>query len=334
MRFFRPAFLLTLCMFGAAVAFASQEPQTSQGTAALTNKDILTMVSAGLSQEIVIAKINSSVCSFDTAPEKLAELKKAGMADPIILAMIEAPKGQPTMIEAAKGQGETVYVNCVNSQREVRSTAFYQSPTLAEVPCGDALTSLGSEKGYVKVRTQQGAVGYIMEDFVSKTKPETAKAQQASAPSYSAPRPAATAPARNPTLPSNMLRAVAWRAVPWVSTTYYQQPGNASTDCTGSGTWLGNIYQGNASCTTQYTPAQQVPINWTHFTIYNQVETQDSMLIIACTRNWAFSKCTHLVPGDVFAFAHKGDKISVTGKTGNNKTQELDFDIVSSELTQ
>ena len=170
----------------------------------------------------------------------------------------------------------------------------------------------------------------MMDDYVSKTKPETPKAQQPAA-LFSAPtRPSPTTSTQRLTLTSNMLRAVAWRAVPWVTTSYYQQPGNANTNCTGSGTWLGTIYQGNATCTTQYTPAQQVPINWTHFTIYNQVETQDSTLVIACTRNWAFSKCTYLVPGDMFTFAHKGGKISVTAKTGNNKTQELDFDIVSS----
>jgi hypothetical protein len=320
MRSFHPL-LLMVCLFIPAVARTSQEPQTSQATAALTNKDIVTMVSAGLSQEIVIAKIKSSPCNFDTAPDTLAEIKKAGVPGDIILVMVEAPKDQ----------GQTVYVNCQNSQREVRSTPFYQSPTLAEVPCGDALIFLGSEKGFVKVRTQQGVVGYVMDDFVSKTKPETSKAQEADAPIYPSPRPAATAPAPKLTLPSNLLRAVAWRAVPWVTTSYYQQPGNASTDCTGSGTWFGNVYQGNTSCTTQYTPAQNVPINWTHFTIFNLVETQDSTLVISCTRNWAFSKCSHLVPGDLFQFTHKGGKLSVTARSGNNKTQDFDFDIISSQ---
>ena len=335
MRFFRPALLLGLFIFG-ALSLAAQEPQTSQATTtALTNKDIIMMFRAGLSQEIVIAKIKSSICIFDTAPDKLAELKKAGVPDAVILAIVQAPAAElrtapvNRVVEAPKDQADMVYVNCQNSQREVRSTAFYQSPTLAEVPCGDALTFLGSEKGYAKVRTQEGVVGYIIEDFVSKTKPETPKAQEATTPFYPPARPAATASAPNLTLPSNVLRAVAWRAVPWVTTSYYQQPGNASTDCTGSGTWFGNMYQGNTSCTTQYTPAQNVPINWTHFTIYNLVETKDSTLVISCTRNWAFSRCSHLVPGDVFSFARKGGKMSVTGQRGNNKTQDLDFDIVS-----
>ena len=155
-----------------------------------------------------------------------------------------------------------VYVNCQNSQREVRPMPFYQSPTLAEVPCGDALTFLGSEKGFAKVMTQQGVVGYIMDDFVSKTKPESPKAQQTAATYYPPARTATPTPAS--ILPSNLLRAVAWRAVPWVTTTYYQQPGNANTNCTGSGNWFGNVFQGNTSCTSQYTPAPKCSISWTH----------------------------------------------------------------------
>jgi hypothetical protein len=320
------------------IPLVAQKTQASQGTAAaLTNNDIITMVKAGLSQEIILAKIKLSVCSFDTAPDKLAELKKAGIPDAVILAIIQGPAVPPLtepvthpIVETLNDNVDRVYVNCVSSQREVHSTASYLSPTLAEVPCGDSLALIGSEKGYTKVRTQQGVVGYMMEDFVSKTKPESPKADHFVMPNPSNSQPVTNQLARQTTFPSNMLRALAWRAVPWVTTTYYQQSGSSNTDCTGSGSWLGDTYQGNATCTSQYTPAQNIPINWTHFTIYNQVETQDSTLIISCTSNWAFSKCSHLVPGDVFSFARKGGKLSVSGQRGNNKTQNLDFDIVSS----
>jgi hypothetical protein len=134
------------------------------------------------------------------------------------------------------------------------------------------------------------------------------------------------------TLSPNVLRAVAWRGVPWVTTSYYEQQGSANTDCTGSGTWTGNIWQGNSSCTTQYTPAQSVPINWQHYTIYNLVETSDSTMVLACTRNWAFSKCSYLIPGNIFEFENKKGKISIKGhKAGKDKEQTIDLDIVSSQ---
>jgi len=48
-----------------------------------------------LPAEVLIAKIKSSACAFDTAPTSLKNLKAVGVPDKVILAMIEAPVGQP-----------------------------------------------------------------------------------------------------------------------------------------------------------------------------------------------------------------------------------------------
>ena len=61
----------------------------------LSNTDISEMSSAGLPAEVLIAKIKSSACAFDTAPVSLKNLKSSGVPDKVILAMIEAPVGQP-----------------------------------------------------------------------------------------------------------------------------------------------------------------------------------------------------------------------------------------------
>jgi len=50
------------------------------------------MVKAGLVAEIVVAKIKTASCSFETSPTALKELKEAGVPDKVILAMIEAPR--------------------------------------------------------------------------------------------------------------------------------------------------------------------------------------------------------------------------------------------------
>ena len=60
----------------------------------LSNTDISEMSSAGLPAEVLIAKIKSSACAFDTAPASLKNLKVSGVPDKVILAMIEAPLGQ------------------------------------------------------------------------------------------------------------------------------------------------------------------------------------------------------------------------------------------------
>ena len=64
-----------------------QSPSTS---GPLTNKDVLAMVKAGLSSEVIVAKIKSSTCEFDTSPMELAGLKKAGVSDAVTLVMVQA----------------------------------------------------------------------------------------------------------------------------------------------------------------------------------------------------------------------------------------------------
>ena len=55
------------------------------------------MLRAGLSPEIIIAKIKASTSNaFDTSPAALQELKAAGLPDSVILAMVESPAGGAT----------------------------------------------------------------------------------------------------------------------------------------------------------------------------------------------------------------------------------------------
>jgi len=67
----------------------AQQPQS--GSKPLTNKDVLDMLDVGLSPEIVVAKIKTSSCIFDTTPTTLKELKTKGVPDSVVLAMVQAP---------------------------------------------------------------------------------------------------------------------------------------------------------------------------------------------------------------------------------------------------
>ena len=72
---------------------ATDLPQQGQEASALTNNDVLEMVKAGLSADIIVAKIKASVSKFDTSPGALQQLKSAGVSDAVILAMVQAPVG-------------------------------------------------------------------------------------------------------------------------------------------------------------------------------------------------------------------------------------------------
>jgi hypothetical protein len=77
-----------------------QPPDDSQAPApaadpvppgALQNDDILKIVKAGLDDSIIIAKIKTSKCQFDTAPDTLIALKQSGVSSAVMRAMTQAP---------------------------------------------------------------------------------------------------------------------------------------------------------------------------------------------------------------------------------------------------
>ena len=82
----------------AVIAISSPPNSTKQAATtagALTDADILSMNTAGLPSSVLIAKIKSSACNFDTSPAQLQQLKAGGVPDDVILAMVEAPVGEP-----------------------------------------------------------------------------------------------------------------------------------------------------------------------------------------------------------------------------------------------
>jgi hypothetical protein len=63
----------------------------TDAVAPLTNANILKMHGMRLSSDIIVAKIQSSPCEFETSPATLQKLKQAGVSDKVILAMVQAP---------------------------------------------------------------------------------------------------------------------------------------------------------------------------------------------------------------------------------------------------
>jgi hypothetical protein len=60
------------------------------GAAPLTNDDVIKMVQAKLPDAVVVAKIRSSPCKFDTTTDSLIKLKQVGVSDAVLQAMAEA----------------------------------------------------------------------------------------------------------------------------------------------------------------------------------------------------------------------------------------------------
>ncbi len=73
-------------------------------TEVVRNRDVIRLVKAGLDDEIVVAKIGSSSCQFDTSPQALASLRRNGLSAAVIGAMT----GSGTMPASGEGPASTM----------------------------------------------------------------------------------------------------------------------------------------------------------------------------------------------------------------------------------
>ena len=85
-RSMKLALVFTLCAIFAVSVQA--QPQTSGAATPLTNAAVVKLVRAGFSDKTVISLIRARPSRFDLTPDRLIELKKSGVSEKIILAMI------------------------------------------------------------------------------------------------------------------------------------------------------------------------------------------------------------------------------------------------------
>ncbi|HEX6624030.1 MAG TPA: hypothetical protein VF064_09985 [Pyrinomonadaceae bacterium] len=92
--------LASLFLFHLAPVALASAPRAPQDGALhqeipLTNKEVYAMVKAKIAPEVIVAKIESSRCHFETAPNVLAEMRYNGVPDSVLMAMVKAPYGRP-----------------------------------------------------------------------------------------------------------------------------------------------------------------------------------------------------------------------------------------------
>jgi len=83
--------LALILVVGISATLVATSQAQSEDRKVLTNKDVLEMLKSGLPAEIVAAKIKASHCNFTTEVSDLRTLKDGGVADSVVLAMVQAP---------------------------------------------------------------------------------------------------------------------------------------------------------------------------------------------------------------------------------------------------
>lgn len=93
---------------------SARRPVRQASAAPMTNQDVLALVGADLSDEVILAKMSTAqATAFDTSAEALVKLKKAGVSERVIMAMLgidrphDAPSGRPSSAERTSRPAES-----------------------------------------------------------------------------------------------------------------------------------------------------------------------------------------------------------------------------------
>lgn len=104
-------------------------------TETLTNAEIVEMTRAGLGAQIIVRKIASTDANFDISAKGLIELKKAGVSDEVIQALIEKNRATPVNPAAGNAQTRTAAENqptplAVENKALIENTAVTPAESL------------------------------------------------------------------------------------------------------------------------------------------------------------------------------------------------------------
>ena len=84
---------LVVVMLGSAASASAQISGDSSLLTPLNNRDVLEMVEHQIQPLEIVQTIKASACTFDTFPPILKEMKRRGVPEAVLQAMVEAPYG-------------------------------------------------------------------------------------------------------------------------------------------------------------------------------------------------------------------------------------------------
>lgn len=121
-----------------------------QPRAPITNADVVSMTKSGLGEQTIVLAIQQGSTNFDTSPQTLVELKKAGVADAVLNAMLSAPKpAGSSRLTLTSGQQDPLKL---------------LDKSLDAIGPRERLTSIKTVR-YTAKQTQSGPSGVISLDF-------------------------------------------------------------------------------------------------------------------------------------------------------------------------
>lgn len=108
MKTFFPTIIITLLLF-AGSAFAVQAQTKDEGP--MTNAEVIKLVKAGFKEKTVVLIIASRIPNFDLSSDKMIQLKRAGVNENIIVAMLARQEGNDVPTDDSSSWGDDPFFN-------------------------------------------------------------------------------------------------------------------------------------------------------------------------------------------------------------------------------
>jgi len=152
--------VLTLSLIALAQTAATQNDSQSQTV--LTNAAVVKLVKAGFKEKTVISIIGTRIPNFDLTPDRMIELKRNGVSEKVIMAMLSRQEGLDMMDDESWGDEE--FISHGLDPKTGNSTGTASGST----PADGGVNIFGSGAG-VKGRTKssQGRDGGLESDTMT-----------------------------------------------------------------------------------------------------------------------------------------------------------------------
>lgn len=145
--------LLISIVFSLGILFAK-----AQINEVLNNKSIIDLTAAGMSKKVILSKIESSTCKFTTDTKSLIALKKGGVDEDVINAMVEKASGSTATTTAKPAASKSPATDAAPS------TAKSTTESKDAVP----YTSSASSSKAVSLMKQEGSGIYYYQSSEGK----------------------------------------------------------------------------------------------------------------------------------------------------------------------
>lgn len=150
--------LFTVCLL--MIGFTTY----SQSGEVLTNKSVIELSTAGMSKKIILNKIESSSCKFTTDTKSLIALKKGGVDEEVINAMVEKMSNSPASSNIAGGGTKS----STAAAKPVGTDAESHAPAAASSKAVGLLKAEGS--GIYYYQASEGKVYELESNVFSQAK--------------------------------------------------------------------------------------------------------------------------------------------------------------------